>query len=127
MSVNSFAPEMIELFRRAATAEVTIQCSTHAKAVSFRHRLHSLRRAMRKENHYLASLAEQVVIRIAKRDDGKATMIAGPGDPELVAALRQAGVAPPDFDEAVQQQNEEDKKTGASSANALDEFLHRLK
>lgn len=87
MPVTSFAPEFLELYKQAAQEQVRIPLTSNAEAQRLRSRLHSLRVAMREENHPYTTIANGVQFSI----DGT-TLIARPADDKFVVALRNAGV-----------------------------------
>ena len=93
MPVRNYAPELLELFRRGAAEPVRIKLDDYAQAVTYRHRLHNLRKTMRTENHHLLAIAEGVMLTI-EGDKGTSPvfLVAKPADTGLVAALRQSGI-----------------------------------
>lgn len=65
MPVSNYSPELIKLWELGATEKgFKFNCKTNSKAHSFRWRLHSLRRAMREENHPSLEKAEQALLTI---------------------------------------------------------------
>ena len=102
MAVRNYAPELLALFKQAATRTIRIELSSHSQAVSYRHRLHNLRKAMRQEQHPLLPIAEGVMFSIEEVMEGgsltgnnpemKTFLIARPADTGLVEALKKSGV-----------------------------------
>lgn len=62
MSVKNYSPRLLGIFELASTKEFVFDCKTIKAAIALRHRLHALRREMRKEKHWLTPAAEAVVI-----------------------------------------------------------------
>lgn len=91
MSVKSYAPALLDIFKLASEKEFVFNCKTNKAALALRARLHALRRDMRKEQHWLTPVAENV--KISVRDS---KIIARPADNEIVqdleAALLQQGL-----------------------------------
>ncbi len=87
MRVASFAPELIELFRRAAREKITITLPTPEAATRCRQRMYDLRKALRAEQHDLANLAERAQVRL----DGS-VLIVEPRDHDIAATLRGEGI-----------------------------------
>lgn len=91
MSVKNYSPRLLEIFRLASEKEFIFDCKTIKSAMALRHRLHALRREMRKEKHWMVPAAEAVVISL------KGTvLIAHPPDnqidDELAKALKEQGL-----------------------------------
>ncbi len=105
--INSFDPLLFELFRQASLKEHRLPFATYAIAVRQRMRMYQLRNAMRKTEHALRLVAEQVQLSIVNsdgrtmkpNDKGIATLVIRPSDNELVQALRAQGFKPPEPDE----------------------------
>lgn len=88
MSVKNYSPRLLDIFKVACQREFKFDCKTPKKAIALRHRLHELRREMRKENHWLTPQAEAVVISIRK--ENPSLLIAHPPDNELEQELETA-------------------------------------
>lgn len=90
MSVKNYSPRLLDIFKLASQKEFRFDCKTVKSAEALRHRLHALRREMRKEKHWLTPEAEKVVISLKG-----STIIAHPPDneieDELAIALKQQG------------------------------------
>lgn len=82
MSVKNYSPRLLDIYKLASEKEFIFNCKTKRKALALRHRLHALRREMRKENHWLTPVAEMVVIKIRGTN-----IIAQPPDKELDETL----------------------------------------
>lgn len=87
MKVASFAPELIELFRRGVRERVRITLSSEKEAQRSRQRLYDLRRAMRNEKHSLVEIAERAQARV----EGS-VLIVEPKDFDIAKTLRKAGI-----------------------------------
>jgi len=85
MSVKSYAPALLDIFKLASEKEFTFNCKTNKAALALRARLHALRRDMRKENHWLVPVAEKVKISVRN-----GLIIARPADNEIVQDLEEA-------------------------------------
>ena len=94
MPVTSFAPEFLEFYRQAAREPKTIYLKTESEAISLRARLHSLRRAMRKEEHPLTLIANSVTISVtaSQRYEGRWLLTGNPCDKSYLPALAAAGI-----------------------------------
>lgn len=86
MAVTSYAPEMLELFKKAAQDEVIVPLQSAKAAIHMRARLHNLRRDMRKERHPLMNLANGVQFSVTSEGDLRAY----PADVKYLSALRSA-------------------------------------
>lgn len=96
-SVSSFPTEFLDLYIKAAEDNVTLQLGSYKDAVRFRHRMHSLRAAMRRENHHLTHVAEVVTFKLSAVEGsdvnrGPWIVEASPADQHFVSAIREAGV-----------------------------------
>ena len=49
--VESFGPKLLSALLQAADKGIDLSCGTKAKATALRHRMYSLRTAMKRENH----------------------------------------------------------------------------
>lgn len=106
--VSSYAPELLDLWRKAATQTVTIRFKLEERgdATHFRQRLYRLRSALKRENHALSKLAERATIRLLPEvDDGTVIkgwlLIVQPTDDKYMKKLREAGLEgeePPSLD-----------------------------
>lgn len=85
MVVKNFSPELLKIYEIASQREFVFDCKSHKKALALRWRLHSLRRDMRKEKHWLTNIAEGVVISV--RDT---LLIARPPDFDIKSELQDA-------------------------------------
>ena len=94
--VASFAPELIALYKRASESEVIIPRSTSGDCINLRMRLHRLRAAMRKEQHFMLSFAERVTV-VIRELDGQHVVICKPADEDIKEALKKAGVSVDDL------------------------------
>ena len=94
MPVTSFAPEFLEFYRQAAQEPKTIYLKSERAAISLRARLHSLRNAMRKEEHPLTTIANSVTISVPRTPDteGRWLLIGNPCDKSYLPALADAGI-----------------------------------
>lgn len=93
LRVASFAPELLELYRRAAREPVSITLSNLKAAQRLRYRLHTLRAAMRAESHNLTSIAEKVQFTLTSNEvDDEVILTARPADDNFLPAIRRAGV-----------------------------------
>lgn len=89
MPVSSYAPELLELFKEAAHREVTIKLGEKKQATRLRARFHSLRTAMRREDHPLTQIANSVQFSI----DPSFNLICYPADTHFLDAIRGAGIS----------------------------------
>lgn len=88
MPVSSYAPEFLELFKTAAREECIIPLNDRKRATRLRFRLNMLRKAMRKEQHSLTTIANSVEFTITHEGDLRCT----PADNQFLLSLRQAGI-----------------------------------
>ena len=94
-SVASFPNEYMKIWEQAVNEEFEIK-APYNKAVALRHRLYTLRSAMRREHHPLLSFAEKVVIRISDPDaEDIVIMTFTQADKDLLPFLHKAGIIPP--------------------------------
>jgi len=101
--VINFAPEALEFYRTASTKPIRLEFKLERSAIRARQRLYDLRKALRREDHHLVAVAEQVQLRVVEGDDGQWFLEGRPADTEesgLVGALRAAGIRLPSADEA---------------------------
>jgi hypothetical protein len=89
MPVDSFGPNLQAVLRKGANVEVKINFPTPELALRFRHRIHTLRAAMKRENHPDWQQLYRCGIYIDPKDT-KALIIA-PRDSEFNEALKDAG------------------------------------
>lgn len=113
--VTSFDARLIELFRIAADRPVRVIVATRSAATRLRFRLHSLRKAMRKEKHPMLNIAEAVTVKIKAQTNGTWLLLAVPTDADFADALTSAGI---DVDAAA--------ASVAEKVEPMDEFLSRL-
>lgn len=90
MPVTNYSPELLQLFELGSQKPFRFDCKTNKKAHAFRWRLHSLRREMRKEGHWLAPVAEAVVISIEPDAKTGTIICAHPPDESILSELQQA-------------------------------------
>ncbi len=88
MPVSSYAPELMELFKRGARDTITIPCEDKKDAIRLRFQMHNLRAAMRRENHALTTLVNGTQISVT--EDGR--LMIYPSDSKFLAALHNAGI-----------------------------------
>lgn len=94
-SVESYDPEFLKTLIKAATEGITIECPDRKRAVSLRHRLYSLRMAMKNQKHESYPLVERVVFSIHSHPQKGWLLVGNVGDAELVNLLRNAGMGAP--------------------------------
>lgn len=87
MPVASYAPELLQLFQRAAQEPVSVTLTSTNAAFSLRFRLHRLRKEMRREHHPLTTLANGIQISIYGN-----VLTAKPADQSYLTALHAAGI-----------------------------------
>jgi len=93
LRVASFAPELLELYRRGALTSISITLSDLKSAQRLRYRLHTLRAAMRAESHHLTSIAEKVQFALTSNSENEEVILtARPSDNDFLGAIRRAGV-----------------------------------
>lgn len=83
--VKNYSPRLLDIYKFASVSVFTFNCGSEKKARALRHRLHALRRAMRRENHWLTPAAEGVIISQKGNE-----IIAHPPDNELESELEKA-------------------------------------
>lgn len=88
MPVNSYAPEFLELFKKAAREPVILKVGDKKKAIHLRFRFHNLRREMQREQHSLVSIANSVQFSITSDFNLKCY----PADKDFLKYLREAGI-----------------------------------
>jgi hypothetical protein len=91
MTVKNFSPELLNIFKVGSQKDFQFDCGSEKAAQALRARLHNLRREMRKERHWLTSVAEGVVISIPR--DKPTFIIAHPPDNDITPDLRKALLA----------------------------------
>jgi len=96
MPVSSYAPELLELFKRAAQKEITLPINDEKRAMRLRFRLNMLRKDMRKVHHPLTTIANSVQFSITK-DGG---LKCSPADETFLEELRKVGIKVDDLQEA---------------------------
>jgi len=64
MSVRGFSPSLLKIYRLGSHKEFIFNCETEKAAMNLRHRLHVLRRELRKEKHWLVPVADGVIISV---------------------------------------------------------------
>lgn len=89
MPVSSYAPEFLEVFKRAAQKEVIIPLASAKRAIHLRFRFHMLRKAMREEHHSLTTIANSVQFTISKKGD----LVCSPADDQFLKDLKKAGIS----------------------------------
>ena len=116
MPVSSFAPEMLELFKKAATEAVLLKVGDKKKAIHLRYRFHNLRKIMRETEHSLVNIANSVTFSITPEFDLKCY----PADSQYLDYLHAAGIIinPPDLPSA----DPMHKTERASAEEALKKF-----
>lgn len=93
MKVANFNPILIELLVKAGNGEVIEHQLPALKDVyHIRHRLYSLRKAMRAENHPLADAAQQTTVKVIKSPP---TLRLEPADFSFASLLESQGFASP--------------------------------
>lgn len=126
MPVTSYAPEFLELYRRAAQAPVTIRLATFSEATKLRARLHTLRREMRKESHPMTHIANGVQISLVKgpTNSDPVDLIARPADASFIDAIREAGIdAASQFDGSTLPSEDDELPTERDDGKATEETL----
>lgn len=126
MPVSSFAPELMQLFQRAALEEISVDLGSYKRAARLRFRMNNLRKAMRLEKHPLTTIANSVQLCLGK---GSSILIAKPADDQFLPELKKVGISLPDVPqtivEAHQAASVEDSDTLASET--LRKFLGEKK
>ncbi len=108
--VASFDARLLELFRRAAAKPFRVVLPSSRAAIRMHFRLHSLRTAMRAEQHPMLALAEAVIV----RREGQ-VITAEPVDTDLAGALDSAGLVV-----------DSDSAAASEAIEPMDEFLSKL-
>lgn len=121
MPVKNYAPEMLELFRKASRKECRVELESMKAAEYLRFRLHNLRKAMRQEHHHLLSLAESVQISI-ERQGSKTELVARPADTAFVDALHAAGIH---VEEPEEEETSPPPPHGSQAEEVLRGFLYK--
>lgn len=94
-TVESFGPEMLDLFNAAAERPIELILDTYARAVYMRQRIYACRSAMRAEGHFLLAKAERVVIpNPVRRGENEWLLVPQPDGSFIRDALARAGVIP---------------------------------
>ena len=102
-AVANYGLEMLDTLRKASRAEVRLPIATEGLAINMRQSLYSLRAAMRRENHYMLPVAEQVTQSI-ERSEIEEWRLARERDPRLPEEIGFILVVSPvgaDFAEAL--------------------------
>lgn len=85
--MGSYPPEMLAFLLRGSQEQVEVILDNAREAFKLRHRLHNLRKAMRKQKHEQLDQVESVSLSI---EDNK--IIAQPKDRRFIEALIKAGI-----------------------------------
>lgn len=93
--LSSFAPELLEVWRKASTEIVSIKMPSREAATKLRHRLYSLRKSMEQASHELYSSAAHATITITQDSPGDFVVNIQPVDSNLKDALAEAGIGIP--------------------------------
>jgi len=93
MPVSSFAPELLELFKRAAREEIIIPLEDEKAAIRLRARLHALRVAMRREDHSLTTIANSVQFTLSPGGN----LCCTPVDNNFLEYIKAAGITIPEL------------------------------
>lgn len=99
--LESFAPELKALWAAAALEEKRVLLPSRQRAVTLRHRLYSLRGALKAANDPLYLSAQYASISIEPLASGEWALIVRPADSDFAAAIREAGISdsgPPPLD-----------------------------
>jgi hypothetical protein len=86
--VASYAPELLELLKRAALEPVLVSLPTKKDATRLAFQLNMLRKAMREEGHILVAAVSPVNISV-----NGSTLVAKPADSNFLDAIRKAGIS----------------------------------
>lgn len=95
MGLESYAPEMIEVWKKAATKPVYIKLDSHNACVRLRQKLYRLRRELQKNQHEAAASANRAVIRILIDADNNHIVAIEPEGLEFEKAIAEAGIVVP--------------------------------
>lgn len=87
MPTANYAPELFDIFRKAAGERFELVLLSSNQAMSLRYRLNKLRTEMRKEQHYMLEVAESVSFIIEKARPN--VLICGPADVSYIDVIRQ--------------------------------------
>lgn len=95
VTLPGFPPEFVELFTAASQCERVIDLETPDDATRLRYRLNDFRRKLRKSNHPIAVIADNVEICLNRiGDEPRARrLIARPRDMKTLQALHAAGIS----------------------------------
>lgn len=92
ITVESFAPELLALLLAGSKERKTVNLPKNEEgekaAITLRHRLNTLRSAMRKEKHDNVSIVERAKITI----ENKHIVVIEPHDSQFLEAIHEAGV-----------------------------------
>ena len=119
MPVSSYAPEFLEVFKRAAQKEFTIPLGSTKRATHMRYRLNMLRRDMRREGHSLTTIANSVQFILMPNGDLKCS----PADTSFLSELKKAGIVVPTPGDLPNVEVPLAKSERAEAEEALSQFL----
>ena len=124
MPVSSYAPEFLEVFKRAAQKEFVIPLGLDKdgkpkRATHMRYRLNMLRRDMRKEQHSLTTIANSVQFILMPNGDLKCS----PADTCFLSELKEAGIVVPTPGDLPNVEVPLAKSERAEAEEALSQFL----
>lgn len=88
MPITSYAPELLELFKRASLTPILIELGDAKAAIRLRFRMNQLRKELRKEAHPLANISNSVQFQVTSNGD----LIAKPVDHSYLDVLKKAGI-----------------------------------
>jgi hypothetical protein len=100
--VEAYDPEFLLSLKKAATEGLEVVVGPRNLAISMRHRLYSLRKAMADQNHPDYPLVARVVLSVYSDPTRGWILIGSPGDDKLAEILRNQGgddlPPPPDLE-----------------------------
>lgn len=91
MSIESYDPRLLEVWRRAPIEPVRLPVRSRAQAVTLRHRLYRLRAELRRNKHPLSHSAERAKVSIVAHTRGLYLVVVSRADEEFDEALRALG------------------------------------
>lgn len=115
--VASFAPELLALYREANDRAIEVKLESKEAAHRLQFRMHQLRKALRRELHELAPVAEGCMVKMFERE-GTWIVLVEPADSTLLDAINAAGVSVDPEDQEMARKHETEL-----SHDALDHFL----
>lgn len=90
--LNSFLPELVAVWQKAALSEVVLPVVDRSAAIRLRYRLYSLRKSMQHYGHDSYASAAHAVISIRLNPNHGWDVVIRPSDQDLKKVINDAGI-----------------------------------